>query len=179
MEVMIAVVVLGMVLVALFEGFANSLRFSSQVDANSEMNHRLGNSVRLISARLRDAMSISITDGGTRLEYQLPVMSEFVDETTGEREFVEPIRPDGTIRAFWVEGGQLIDGDTGQAIAGDIVTLDPDPDSSQYRQSYAPFSLTTIGSRRAITINLIGQRRLPGAAPYLRVKTTVLVRNSQ
>jgi hypothetical protein len=63
-------------------------------------------------------------------------------------------------------------------LARNVVLTDPDPESSQYNQAYAPFQLTTIGSRRALSINVITQDQVLGKPRYVRLKTTVILRNN-
>jgi hypothetical protein len=75
-------------------------------------------------------------------------------------------------------GGKLKDDQSGRVLAENVVMKDPDPNSSQYDQAYPQFQLTTIGSRRALTINVITQSQVLGKPRYVRMKSTVILRNN-
>lgn len=137
------------------------------------------NGTRRVVDSLRQAMNINITNDGKRVEYFLPLRSDQNDPTTGERELLDPLTPEITARAFEIENGELKDTASGRILVKNIILTDPDPSSSQYGQAYAPFQVTTIGSRRALTVNLITDRKTSSGERYVRMKTTVLVRNSQ
>lgn len=176
-ELLVSVALLGLVV-----GGASALSIAglrryanTQADVDATQEATLG--AQTVVEAVRQAVSVQIQDGGFRLAYELPALAPSIDPTTGERELAEPLRSDGVARSFHVSGGRLIDGATGRVIAEGLTTVDPDPASTQYGQTVAPFQLTTIGSRRAITVNLIGRVDTPGGRRYARFKTTFIVRN--
>ncbi|MEJ5169672.1 MAG: prepilin-type N-terminal cleavage/methylation domain-containing protein [Fimbriimonadales bacterium] len=178
-ELLVSVALLGLVV-----GGASALSIAglrryanTQADVDATQEASLG--AQTVVESVRQAVSVQILDGGFRLVYELPAMAPAIDPTTGERELAEPLRSDGVVRSFYVTGGRLIDGVSGRVVASDLATVDPDPDSTQYGQTVAPFQLTTIGSRRAITVNLIGRIDTPSGTRYARFKTTFIVRNVQ
>ena len=124
------------------------------------------------------AHSMYITPDGRTLEYQMPRYSNLKDPTTGELEVYYPLRGDGTVRSFKIVDGQLIDGYSNRVLVNGVILQDPHPDSTQYQKNYKPFTATTIGSRRALTVNLITAGHVREELKYNRMKTTVILRNS-
>ena len=124
-------------------------------------------------------MSVSITNEGKTLTYTLPKMSSAVDAVTGEKEIQIPVVSDGVTRTFNIDvsTGKLKDLVTGKTLVRNIRMTDPDPNSSQYNQTYSPFSVTTVGSQRAVTLNLITAENVLGNLRYARYKTTVVLHN--
>lgn len=156
--------------------FAASKQFYT-TEADVDITQSNANGMRYVTQKIRQAMSLTITDSGKSVSYVMPAYSSYVDSTTGEYELVVPLTADGVARSFSVSNGTLYDNKTGKALVKNIVLTDPDPTSSQYNQTYAPFTLTTVGSRRALTINLITQRNVSSSKRYTRMKTTVIIRN--
>lgn len=146
-------------------------------EADVDITQTNANGMRYITQKIRQAMSLSITSDGRKVYYTMPAYSNYYDDVTGERELIVPLVSDGVTRSFTVSGSNLYDDVTGRVIVKNIVSIDPDPNSSQYNQTYAPFQLTTIGSRRALTINLITQRNVSTTKRFSRMKTTVIIRN--
>lgn len=153
---------------------------------NTEKKQRDGNlsedntqAVRYMTERLRNALTINIPTGGRSITYALPRRSTSTDSTTGEMELSYPLVSDGTSRSFSISNaGKLIDSDGSRVLASDVASTDPEPSSSQYNQSYPVFQLTTVGSRRAVTITLITKSSVNGDDRFVRMKTTVLLRNA-
>lgn len=104
-------------------------------------------------------------------------MSDSIDPLTGEHEVALPRVWDGVTRSYSIEGGILRDDQTGQVLVEGIALTDPDPDSSQYGQTYAPFAFSTIGSSRALSIQLITSQFMGVQTRFARLKTTVMLRN--
>lgn len=154
-------------------------RTYQRTTTDADLTNTNVNGTRRVVDALRQAMSISISSDGKKVEYFLPLRSDSNDPTTGERELLDPLTPEITARSFEISNGELKDTATGRILVKNILLTDPDPTSSQYGQAYAPFQVTTIGSRRALTVNLITDRQTSSGERYVRMKTTVLVRNSQ
>jgi hypothetical protein len=146
-------------------------------EADVDITQSNANGVRYVTQKLRQAMGITINSSGTQVSYTMPAYSNYYDDVTGERELLDPLTSDNVARSFTVSNGQLIDDCTGRVLVKNILAVDPDPQSSQYNQVYAPFQLTTIGSRRALTINLVTQRKISSITRFVRMKTTVIIRN--
>jgi hypothetical protein len=148
-----------------------------RTNADVTVGQQNAQGLRRMTESLRESMSTSISSGGTMLNYTLPQRMTTADQDTGERELIIPLQSDGTARSFRVINGQLVD-QTGRVLVRNIIDIDPDPTSSQFEQSYAPFSYTTIGATRAISINLITAQNVRGERRIARMKTTVLLRNT-
>jgi hypothetical protein len=154
------------------------LRSMQRTTADVNNNQKGAQGMRRVAETLRSAMSTSISNDGRTITYTLPKVSNSLDAVTGEREFVIPKVSDGVSRMFYVTtSGSLIDSVTGRTLIKNIQLTDPDPNSSQYNQNYAPFSVVTLGSQKGITINLITSESVLGKLRYSRLKTTVLSHN--
>ena len=183
-ELMVAVLIMGLLIVGAMTVFASSMRsfYQTQTDIDLTTENTLG--MQRVADTLRGAYSMEVLDGGTTVSYFLPLMSNVVDPVTGQIEIDDPLQSDGVERWFVVENGVLIsrgaagNSNFNQELVENIILIDPEPNSSQYNQTYAPFQLTTIGSRRALTINFITQDQVLGEPRYVRMKTTVIIRNS-
>lgn len=148
---------------------------STMLETNLAQKNALG--MRRVVETLREAMSVSITNGGNTITYTLPKRVSNPDPTTGEYEYFVPLTSDGVARSFRVESGNLIDSVTGRVLIRNLLDKDPYPSSSQYNQVYPPFQMTSIGSTRAVSINFITGENVGGKLRYARMKTTVLMRN--
>ncbi len=146
-------------------------------EADVDITQSNANGIRYVTQKIRQAMNLTISNNGMTVSYTMPAYSNYYDDVTDERELIVPLVSDGVARSFTVSGSKLYDDKTGKVLVKNIVLTDPDPASSQYNQTYAPFQLTTIGSRRALTINLITQRSVSSTKRYARMKTTVIIRN--
>src|SRR5947199_318679 len=58
-----------------------------------------------------------------------------------------------------------------------MITSDPDPASSTYNQTYQPFSLLTMSTRRGVTFNLVTQQKTVPKYRYARMRTSVVLQN--
>ncbi len=153
------------------------------VDSDITIDNAQG--LRKVAERLRGAMSATLSTDGTQITYWLPKYGSAVNPVTGELELQEPLASDGVERTFRVyfknpslKNGTLTNR-SGKILVSGIDGKDPSPKSTQQGQAYRPFQLTTIGSLRAVTINLVtrGTGRI-GSQRYVRMKTTVILRNS-
>lgn len=178
-ELLVSLGLLGLVVAGASALTMAGLRRYANTQADVDATQEASLAAQTVVESVRQALSVQIQNGGFRLVYELPALAPSIDATTGERELAEPLRSDGAVRAFSVQDGRLIDETTGRVVARSLVTTDPEPSSTQFGQTVAPFQLTTIGSRRAITVNLICLERTPGGQRYARFKTTFIVRNVQ
>lgn len=177
-EVLTTCSVGGMLILGCMSLMSFGLRTYQTTSTDIDLTQTNANGCRRVTETIRQAMNIEIKNGGTRIEFSMPALSSTPDPITGERELLDPLTPESTIRAFEVVNGQLRDVTNNRVLVRNIVATDPRPGSSQYGQTYAPFQVTTIGSRRAVTVNLITDRQVLSGERYVRMKTTVLIRNS-
>lgn len=156
--------------------FAAGIRTALKTNASTVLTQQNALGIRRVTGTLNEAISATISNGGTRIDYVMPKRAATNDTVTGQKEFIIPLEPDGVSRYFQVSSGRLLD-ESGRTIVRDIVSAELDPNASNYGQSYQPFQFTTIGGTRAVTINFVtavtvGNRR------YARMKSTVLLRNA-
>lgn len=154
-------------------------KYLQSTSTETALTNTNAQALRGMSEALRKAMSVTITNDGKQISYVWPQENATADPDTGEKEFVYPLTSDGVARSYTVsfDSHTVTDNTTGRVIARDVYGTDPEPDSSQYNQAYAPFSLTTIGGSRAVTINLVTRRVVGPQARYVRLKTTAKLRN--
>jgi Tfp pilus assembly protein PilW len=155
--------------------------FGRTVDKTSA-NQDNAMTIRRISESIRGAMNVSLSTDGTQIQYTMPMRSNANDPITGEPELIHPLTSDGVVRGYTVSftTGRLTDSQSGRVLLENIAGTDPDAGSSQYGQAYKPFQLTTIGSMRAVTINIITSTgNGPERKRHARMKSTALVRNAQ
>jgi hypothetical protein len=170
------VVVLLGTLTLLVTGLKSFKKTSSDVDITNQN----ANSMRKISETLRQAMNVTISNSGKTITFNLPRMGA-VDPVTGEKELLEPLTSDGVSRSFNVDfaAGKLTQNPGGKILISNLAATDPLQGSSQYNQAYTPFQLTTIGSYRAITINLITTQTVVENKRFMRMKSSTVVRNAR
>lgn len=170
-----SVVMLGSVTL-LVTGLKSFHKTSTDVDITNQN----ANSMRRVSENLRQAMNISILDSGRTVTFYMPAMGP-VDPITGERELKEPLTSDGVLRRYTVDFSSktLKEYPSGRVLVTNISNVDPQQGSTQYNQAYTPFQLTSIGSYRALTVNLITRQKVVEMDRYMRMKTTCIVRNAQ
>jgi len=147
--------------------------------SETNLNNENAQGIRYVTQKLRNAMSVSITNGGAQITYVVPKMSDTVNAVTGEKELVYPLTSDGLTHTMTVNyvTGKLTDNFTGQTIVRDVQKLDPEKSSSQYGLVYQPFQLGTIGSKKSVTITLITLDTIGAKTRYVRLKSSVLLRN--
>ena len=177
-ELLTSLGMMAFVLTAICGLFINGLRSFEKTTTDTNLNQRNAQGMRRLSETLRTAMSVTVSTDGKTISYTMPKLTAAVDAQTGEKEYIIPLVTDGTNRTFTVNtAGELIDSVGNRKIMKKIWATDPDPNSSQFNQTYKPFSSTTIGSQRAITINLISAENVLGKLRYARYKTTVVLHN--
>lgn len=177
-ELLVGMTIMGLLIIGAMTVFAASMKnyYVTRTDIDLTSENSLG--MARVADTLRGAYSMQINDAGTTVTYFMPKQAPFVDPITLEQEYLDPLESDGVARSFSIINGELIDDTDGRMLVDKIVLIDPHPDSSQYNQVYAPFQLTTIGSRRALTINFITADQVLDRQRYTRMKTTVIIRNS-
>jgi prepilin-type N-terminal cleavage/methylation domain-containing protein len=189
LELMMSLTIISMILAATVGMFSMGMRSFRRTTTDAELHMKNANGLRRLSQEIRGAMSATVTaDERTctyTLTYQNARLSAVADPITGERELRYPLTSDNILRTYRVsipngrDGGTLTS-PTGKVLVRNILAKDPAPKSSQMNKDYRPFQLTTIGSLRAITLNLITEdpKAVPGGRRYVRMKTTVILRNS-
>lgn len=178
-ELMVAMGMMAFTLGAVSSLFIYGLRSMQKTSTDTNLNQTNAQGMRRLAETLRVARSVTITNEGRTISYTLPKMSTTIDPLTGEREIQIPVVSDGVTRSFTISTStkRLTDSVTGKVLVRNIHPTDPYPSSSQYNQTYAPFSLTTVGSQRAVTLNLITAENILGDLRYARYKTTVVLHN--
>ena len=179
-EVMTSISIFSMVILGSFSLLFAGMRTFDKTISKTSLNSTDAQTVRRIAEAVRGAMSLTINNDGTVMTYVLPKKNSVNDALTGELEISDPIQSDGVARSFTVNftAGTLTDNVTGRILLKNIARTDPDSHSSQYLQQYSPFQLTTIGSVRAVSVNLITQESTRSGVNYVRLKNTASVRNS-
>jgi len=133
--------------------------------------------IRRMQENLRQAMSVTITNNGSTVSYTLPKLNATADAVTGEKEYTVPMVSDGVNYSYTVANGNLTQQPGGRVLLKNITTTDPDPSSITYNQTYQPFVLATMSTRKGVTINLITQQLTRPKTRYSRMKTTVALQN--
>lgn len=177
-ELMVGIGIMALTTFSATSMFLFGLRSMQRTTTDVNLNQTNAQGMRRVVETLRSAMSTSISNDGKTITYSLPKVASANDPDTGEREYVVPRVSDGTTRMFYVTtSGNLVESTSGKTLVKGIRLIDPDPNSSQYGQTVAPFSLVTLGSQKGITINLITSETVQGKLRYARMKTTVLCHN--
>lgn len=177
-ELLVAMALLSLLIFGAMSLFINLTRQTLDAQTDHELSQDNAMGLRRVTEALRPAVQVQISPDGKRIAYWLPKLATVPDPDTGETEYLRPIEPELNERAFAVVGDTLYDEETGEALVVRIAELDPDPESTQYNQAYAPFQLTSIGSERAVTINLVTFEETPSGDRWVRMKTTAIVRNN-
>jgi prepilin-type N-terminal cleavage/methylation domain-containing protein len=180
-ELVVAMTVLAMVVMGTSAMMITGLRSFDRTTNSVTITQQNAQNIRRISESLRGATNVRISSDGTTIRYNYPLLTPVTDPITGEREMVDPLTSDGIERGFQVDFSQgvLRELETGRILVRNLISRDPEERSSQFNQVYQPFQPTTVGSLRGITINLITQLGADEHRRTARMKTTVLVRNSQ
>ncbi len=135
--------------------------------------------MRYMSEVLRSAMSVTINENGSRIDYVLPKRATTNDAATGEKELLDPLVSDGVARSFvasWTTF-RVYDSVTSKTLSRKLHRTDPESTSSQYGRNYHVFQMTTIGSAKAVTITLVTREQVGTQFKTVRLKTTTLLRN--
>jgi Tfp pilus assembly protein PilV len=176
-ELMVAVVMMGFVLFSTLSLLISGLLSYARTTADQSNAQPTAQVMQKIMETIRPAMSVSVANNGNTLNYTLPKVSTNTDPVTGEKEYVTPLTSDGVTRSFVISGGNLVQNPGGRILLRGISTTDPDPRSSLYNQNYLPFTITTMSTRQAVTINLILSTHVPMQTRFAKSKTTVALEN--
>ena len=177
-ELLVGMTIMGLLIIGAMTVFTASMKnfYTTRTDIDLTTENALG--MQRVCDTLRGAYSMQINDAGTQVVYFMPRLTGFMDPITLEEELMDPIESDGVQLSYSIVNGELIDDTDGRVLVENIVLIDPHPDSSQYNQVYDCFQLTTIGSRRALTVNFITSDNVLDSVRWTRMKTTVIIRNS-
>jgi len=179
-ELLTGMMVMMFVILGSLTLLVTGMKSFKKTTADVDITNQNALAVRRMSETLRQAMNVSITNGGKTISFNLPKMGG-VDPVTGEKEVQDPLTSDGTARSYTVNftTGTVVEQPGGRTLVKSIAPTDPLQSSSQYGQAYTPFQLTTFGSYRAVTINLITTQTLVNDVRSMRMKTTAIVRNAR
>lgn len=176
-ELLAASTILGMMLVGTMSLYLTCLTQYSKTSTGIDLSQQNSLGTRKVLDTLRSCMSATISSDGKTLTYVMPALSSTADSVTGEKEYIYPLTGSASSQTFTVSNGKLVDSSTGKTLVSNIYATDPDPKSSQYGQAVAPFTFTTIGSRKGVCVNLITRKVVNGVETYVRMKNTVILRN--
>lgn len=179
-ELLMGMGVVAFVLLGSISLLNTGLKSFNKTSIDVDITNQNANTMRRISETLRQAMTATITDSGRTITFELPALGP-IDPKTGERELIEPMKSDGVVRKYTVDfsAKSLKEYPSGRTLVKNLSDIDLDPNSTQYKQVYPPFQLTSIGSYRAITIHLVTRKTNIDDLRYTRMKTTTVVRNAK
>ena len=177
-ELVLAMFVMAWVIVGTFAVFNMTLNSYYGTRADIELTDDNALAIRRVVDSMRGAYGVTVVNNGLTVQFSMPLLNGAVDPATLENELVFPLQSDGNIQSYTVVGGQLVRDQDGHVLADNVVLTDPDPSSNGFNTAYVPFELTTVGSMDALKINLIVEDTVGGETRYVRMKTTVLIRNS-
>jgi prepilin-type N-terminal cleavage/methylation domain-containing protein len=177
-ELLTGMSVMSVVLLGTMTLLVSGMRSFKRTTVDVDNTNQNANSLRKVSETLRQAMNVTISNSGKTISFNLPAMGG-VDPVTGEKELFEPLTSDGVARSYSVDfgTGKLTESPSGRVLMKNIASVDPQTGSAQYNQAYTPFQLTSIGSYRAVTVNLITTQTVIDDKRFMRMKTTAVVRN--
>ncbi len=179
-ELLVGILLTSMLFLMSLSLFSMGMGSYRKTDARLEMSQKLSLSLRKITQQLHSAVWATISVDSKTVTFQLPLLTNGPDATTGEREYVNPIQADGVNRTFYVSGSNLYynDGVTGaKTIAKNISATDPDIQSAYYNAPYPVFTFCSVGSTRGLTIMVIARRNLSHGIEFVRMSTSVYFRN--
>lgn len=160
--------------------FVSGLTYMTRTSTDLYLAGKNAQGLRWISEYARSAMSATITNNGTEVDFVVPKTNTTADQYTGENEYVYPLTTDGLVHGFKIDftAGTLTDLRNNKVICKNIVQIDPDPKSSTYNSTYTPFSFSIVGSHKVLVMQFITQQKINGVKRYERMKDTVLLRNT-
>lgn len=179
-EVLTGAVLMMLITLGTMSLLASGLTFMSRTSTDLTLSGKNALGLRWISEYARGAMSATITNSGSQVNFVTPVKSTTTDSYTGEKELTYPLATDNVTRGFKVDftAGTLTDLHMNKVIMKNIATYDLDPNSSTYGQTYQPFSFSMVGAHKVIVIQVITKSKIAGNLRYKRMKNTVLLRNT-
>ena len=106
-------------------------------------------SVKLICQQLREAMSVTLSDGGNTVTYSIPSKDQ-------SGSYVLPLTSDGVTRKFKLDDGTLkhIVGSDSRVISANVLSTDPATNSS-----YKVFSANNGDITRQVVVTLITSKQ--------------------
>ena len=176
-ELMVGIGLLSFALFGTLALLITGLRSFARTSADMTNAEPTAQAIRRIIETIRPAMSVSVTNNGNTLNYTLPLRSSNTDPVTGEKEYVSPLTSDGVARSYTITNGNLVQNPGGRILVKGISSVDPDPTSSLYNQTYQPFTMTPMATRQGITINLITSALVDRKTRFAKMKTTVTLQN--
>jgi len=179
-ELLTAMTVMGFVILGTLTLLITGMKSFKKTTADVDITNQNAQALRRVSETLRQAINVTISGNGTVVSFNLPKMGA-VDSVTGEAEVLDPLTSDGVARSYTVNftSGTLVEQPGGRVLVKNLASKDPQVGSAQYNQAYTPFQLTTFGSYRAVTVNLITTQALTDQTRNMRMKTTAVVRNAK
>lgn len=155
------------------------LQSFSRTSSDLTMTYDNSQGLRRVGENLREAINVTISESGSKIVFNRPALSSTADAITGEKEYIYPFTSDGVSRGYQVNfaNGTVTDLQSGKVIVSNVASKDPDKNSTSYNQAYTPFTLTTVGTRKAIVMNLICAEKVGGSTRYQRMKVTYVLRN--
>jgi prepilin-type N-terminal cleavage/methylation domain-containing protein len=178
-EILISMGLMALLVLGSLSLFAGSMRSLQRTDSDVTMTDQNSRAMRKISETLRQAVLVTVTNGGRTIVFNLPALTNSVDPVTGEKEIAMPPVSDGVTRGYNVDfgSGTLVDIQTGKVLMRNIYSRDTDPSSTLYNQTYQPFQLSTVHNYKALTINLVTRDAATTPIRTTRMKTTAILRN--
>ena len=180
-EVMASMFVLGMIVLGSFALLTTGLAGFTRANTDAELSSTNARSMRHVVENLRNASSVTVSSSGLRVDYTLPLYTNSADAVTGEKEISVPVQSDGVARAYVVDfaKGTMTDTSTNKVVLTNISSVDLDPNSTLYKKAYSPFQLSSVGSVKALTVNLITTANVVSDKRFVRFKTTVIGHNTK
>jgi hypothetical protein len=179
-EVMTGAVLMMLITVGTMALMVSGLTYMTRTSTDLTLSGKNALGLRWVSEYARGAMSATLSNSGKTVNFVMPVQAGTTDAYTGEKELSWPLTSDNVTRGFSVDftAGTMTDLKSNKVIIKNISPIDPDPQSTAYNQAYTPFSFSTVGSRKVIVIQVITTEKINGVKRYIRMKNTVLLRNT-
>ena len=179
-EVMTGAVLMMLITVGTMALMVSGLTYMTRTSTDLTLSGKNALGLRWVSEYARGSMSAALSNSGKTVTFVMPKQNTTADSYTGEKELQYPLTTDGVTRGFSVDfsAGTMTDLKSGKVIIKNISSTDPDPASTNYNQAYTPFSFSTVGAHKVIVIQVITKQRVNGVQRYVRMKNTVLLRNT-
>lgn len=176
-ELMVATSMMSFVLFGLLGLLMSGLQSYTRSYADMHNTEPTAQAIRRIIETIRPAMSVSVSNNGKTLTFNLPAINNSKDPITGEQEYVTPLTSDAVARSYTISNGSLVEQPGGRVLLTGISSTDPDPTSVTYNQTYQPFVLTPMSTRQAITITLMTSAIADKKLRYSRMQAEVTLQN--
>jgi prepilin-type N-terminal cleavage/methylation domain-containing protein len=178
-ELLVGMSLMAMLVLGSMTLFVSSMRSLQRTTNDVTITDKSAVNLRKVTEKVREAITVTVTNQGKTLSFNLPKFSASVDPITQEKEVAIPAASDGIARGYAIDfgAGTLRDTQTGKVLMRNIASTDVNTGSSQYGQAYEPFQITTVGTTKALTICLITRDSTSGQLRTMRMKTTTVLRN--